>query len=704
MSSRFALSVARRLSAVVLVLAAATSAAIPVLARAQDRLKSMPGYEQYTRMAPKLTGAIKSGAVTARWADDGKSFEFMQGGKRMRYDVATRTVAEATGPAPAANGPRRGGPDRGRQATEAWTKDSLLKATYKDRNLYISNRDGSNERQLTTDGSAALRIKYGTASWVYGEELGQTTAMWWSPDGTKLAYYRFDESPVKDFYLQTGQTTVQGSEMVEAYPKAGTANPIVDLFVYDVASAKSTRLDTRMGQVLSDSVVGHYVYAVNWSPDGSELLVNRTNRRQNVMEFTACAPATGSCRVVIREEWLASWTENHPPIKWLADNRRFIWQSERTGFANYYLYDISGKLITTLTALPVEVAGIVKVDEKAGVLYYMARDGDNFMKQQLHRVGLNGKGEKRLTDPAFNHAVSASPDGQYFVDVAQTHQVPPTSRLIDANGKAVATIAESDVSGLKAAGFQPVEMFTYTAADGATRLQGMISKPSNFDASKKYPVLFSVYAGPATNGARESFGPPSALAEYGFVVVTVDTRSAAGRGKRALDALYQRLGEVEIDDLAAASKELGTRPWVDAARVGIFGTSYGGYASAMAILRYPDQFQAASASSAVTAWNHYDTIYTERYMYTPQVNAEAYRKGSAMEYAKDLKGRLMIYYGTADDNVHPNNAMQLIKALQAAGKSFEVQVGPDNGHSGINMQRMMEFFIEALGVGRVSAM
>ena len=693
----------RRLALVALAGAPFASASV---VRGQDRLKSMPGYEQYARMAPKLTGAIKSGAVTPQWADDGKSFEFTLGSKRMRFDMATRTATELPGPPAAANGGRRGGPARGRQATEAWTRDSLLKATYKDRNLYISNRDGSNERQLTTDGSAALRIKYGTASWVYGEELGQTTAMWWSPDGTKLAYYRFDESPVKDFHLQTDQTTVQGSEMVEAYPKAGTANPIVDLFVHDVALGKSTKLDTRLGQPLTDSVVGHYVYAVNWSPDGSELLVNRTNRRQNVMEFTACAPATGSCRVVIREEWLASWTENHPPIKWLADGKRFIWQSERTGFANYYLYDLSGKLLATLTALPAEVTGIVKVDEKAGVLYYLARDGDNFMKPQLHRVGLNGKGEKRLTDPAFHHTVSASPDGQHFVDVAQTHLVPPTSRLIDANGKVVAMIAESDVSGLKVAGFQPVEMFTSTAADGATKLQGMISKPSNFDAGKKYPVLFSVYAGPASasNGARETFGPPNALAEYGFVVVMVDTRAAPGRGKRALDALYQHLGEVEIDDLAAASKELATRPWVDGTRVGIFGTSYGGYASAMAILRHPDQFQAASASSAVTSWHHYDTIYTERYMYTPQVNAEAYTKGSAMEYAKELRGRLMIYYGTADDNVHPNNSMQLIKALQAAGKSFDVQVGPDAGHSGVNPQRMMEFFIEALGVGRVAAM
>lgn len=673
-------------------------------AGAQSRLPQMPGHEQYARMAPKLQGGFKSGAVTARWTDDGKSFEFVRDGKRLRFDVATRATTPVEGPAAAPTGRRPAGIARGRQSTEAWTSDSSRKAVYRDRNLYIVDRNGGNERQLTTDGSAAERIKYGTASWVYGEELNQTTAMWWSPDGSRLAFYRFDEKPVKDYWLQTDQTAVQGSVEVEAYPKAGTDNPIVDLFVHDVRTGKTTRIDARDGKPFTDDVVGHYVYGISWSKDGSELLLRRTNRRQNIMEFAACAPTTGTCRVIVREEWPASWTENSPTIQWLEDGQRFIWQSERTGFANYYLYHISGKLLATLTAHQAEVAGIVRVDEKAKQLWYYARTGDHYLKVQLHRVGLDGKGDRRLTDPALNHSASVSPDGKFIVDVAQTHAIPPTTRLLDAKGKVVAVIAESDIAGLTAAGFKPVEMFTYTAADGITKLPGMISKPSNFDPSRKYPVLFVVYAGPATNGARETYAPPSPLAEYGFIVVTLDTRSAAFRGKRSLDALYGKLGEVEIDDLAAASRHLATLPYVDGSRVGIFGTSYGGYASALALLRHPDAFAAASASSAVTSWHHYDTIYTERYMYTPQANPAGYAKGNAMAYAKDLKGHLLIYYGTADDNVHPNNAMQLIKALQQAGKSFEVQVGPDAGHTSVNQQRMMEFFIERLvmdaGAGR----
>jgi dipeptidyl-peptidase-4 len=388
--------------------------------------------------------------------------------------------------------------------------------------------------------------------------------------------------------------------------------------------------------------------------------------------------------------------DNTPTFQFLADGKRFIWESERTGWKNYYLYDLSGQLITALTNHQFEVASIVRVEEAARALYYMARDGDNHMKMQLHRVGLDGRNDRRLTDPAFNHTVSLAPDGRHFADIAQAHDQPAVTRVLDVQGRVVKELAKSDLARFDSLGLRRAELFTFKAADSTTILHGLLQRPSNFDSTRTYPVLVSVYAGPATNGARETFVTPSALTEFGFLVVTLDARSAAGRGKRFLDAIYEKLGVVEVDDLAAGVKSLWSRPYVDRARVGIYGTSYGGYASAMAILRYPDVFAAASAASAVTDWRHYDTIYTERYMYTPQVNTAAYDSGSAMTYAANLKGRLMIYYGTADNNVHPNNSMQLIQALQRAGKSFDVQVGPDAGHSGLNQQRMMEFFIENL--------
>ncbi|HKX63187.1 MAG TPA: prolyl oligopeptidase family serine peptidase, partial [Verrucomicrobiae bacterium] len=254
----------------------------------------------------------------------------------------------------------------------------------------------------------------------------------------------------------------------------------------------------------------------------------------------------------------------------------------------------------------------------------------------------------------------------------------------------------SDLTRYHQLGLKPVELLTFKAADGTNDLYGMLHFPSNFRPTRRYPLLVSVYAGPATTGARETFTLPNALTELGFLVATFDSRSASGRGKRFLDSIYMKLGTVEIDDQAAGVKSIRDRRYVDGRRVGIFGTSYGGTASALCVMRYPDVFQAACANSAVTDFRNYDTIYTERYMWLPQENKRGYDTMRVMNYATNLTGRLMVFYGTADNNVHPSNSLQLIESLQRAGKSFEVQVGPDLGHTAVNRERMMEFFIDSL--------
>ena len=663
----------------------------------------MPGYERFEKMSREIPGSVKLGALAVRWKDDGSSFEYVWDGRHYRYDIAGKKATDIGVAADQFGERGRGGrgagaqPERGRQFDSAESPDKTLKAFYRDRNVWLSAAGGGSPVAITTDGSEKNRVKYGTASWVYGEELSQRTAMWWSPDSRKIAYYRFDEQLVPDFYLQMNQTQVQDTLAVEAYPKPGKPNPIVDVFVYDVASKTSRRIDVRDGKPFDNDVVGHYVYNVSWSADGRELLMNRTNRRQDVLEFTACSPDTGRCRSVVHEEWPTGWIENRPEIRFLKDGHRFIWQSERTGWKNLYLYDLDGTLVTPITRQTMcEADTVVLVDEARNLLFYTARDGDNFMKLQLHRVGLDGRNDTRLTDPAFMHTITASPDGRYFVDVAQTHDTPPVTRLIDSDGRVVADLAASDATKFDQLGLRKVEMFTYMAADGTTQLHGLIHFPSNFDPAKKYPALASVYGGPASAATSERFTLPSTMTEYGFLVLTLDSRAVPGMGKRTLDQIYLKLGQVEMDDMAEGVKALWSRPYFDRSHVGIHGSSYGGYTSAMELLRHPEVFAAASAASPPTDWRNYDTIYTERYMWIPEENKAGYDAGSAMTYAGSLRGHLLIYYGTADNNVHPSNSLQLIRALQQAGKSFEVQVGPDQGHSNVNSQRMMEFFIENL--------
>ena len=709
MIDRFkARSVARIGLAVVASAIAASSAA------AQDRLKTMPGYEQYQRMAPQIAqvaAAVSSpsfGQSPVSWTPDGKYVVFQSGGQSHTYDVAAHKVTDQPPPASsttAAMGRGRGGvggaqPDRGRQFSAANAPAGNHRAFYKDRNVWLGDSTGANAVAITTDGSDKTRVKYGTASWVYGEELSQRTAMWWSPDGKKLAFYRFDESKVPDFYLATGLTRIQDTVDVEAYPKPGVSNPVVDLLVYDVDTKTTTKLNVRDGKDFANDVLGYYVFRVEWSPNGDELTFLRTNRRQNVLEMVACTPGAPSCRVVIHEEWPTGWIDDDPApqVQWLADGNRFIWESDRTGFKNYYLYDFkAGKLINPITKLGAEVSGIVRVDEPSNTLYYTARDGENYMKFQFHRVKLDGAGDVRLTDPHFTHSVALSPDAKHFVDIAETHDEPAVTRLVDMKGTVEGEISRTDISKFQQLGLKKLEMYTYTTSDGQATLHGLISYPSNFDPAKKYPVLVSVYGGPGVgNSTNERFGVPSALTEYGFIILQVEARTNPGMGRKYLDAVYLKLGQVEIDDMADGVRALFTRPYIDRNRVGIYGTSYGGYTSVMELLRHPDVFAAASASSPPTDWRNYDTIYTERYMWIPQENPDGYNKGSAMTYVNDLRGRLMLYFGTADNNVHPSNMMQLVSALQRAGKSFDLQVGPDQGHSGLNGQRMLEFFIENL--------
>lgn len=679
----------------VIILASALMLIFSQVGRAQDKLKNMPGYEQYSQVAPQIRGSVEYGMISANWSEDGSSFQYVQDGKLWKYDVKKKTKEDlGTPPRPERRSFNR--PARGRQYASTDAPNGQLKAFHKDRNMYISNIDGSNVQAITTDGNMENKLKYGIATWVYGEELGQNTAMWWSPDSKKVAFYRFNEQGAKQYYVLLDQLKLYDSLEVMSYPKVGEPNLPVDLMVYDLETKKTTLLDTRDGKPFDDGALGTYLYGVEWTPDGSELLFHSTNRKQDIMELRAADPVTGKSRTVVREEWLPSFTRNTPEMRWLEDGKRFLWASERSGFNNYYLYNVDGTLEATVTNHPFEVAGVEMIDEKKGELYYMARSGENHMKMQLHRVKLDGSKDTRMTDPAFNHRVTISPDGKYFIDVAQTHNTPPVTNLVDSKGKVLAELATSDMTKFEELGLKKVEAFTFTAADGKTELHGLLHFPSNFDPSKKYPLILANYGGPATNEFTENFTLPNSLTEYGFLVVDVDGRNVRGRGKRMLDEIYGKLGQVEMDDFAEGIKSLYDRPYFDKDRVGVYGTSYGGTTSATCLLRHPDVFHAAVVNSAVTDWRYYDNIYTERYMNLLENNLEGYESFSIMNQVESLEGEMMIYFGTSDNNVHPQNSLDLIKALQDARKSFEVQVGPDRGHTAMDSERMMEFFIEHL--------
>jgi len=537
-------------------------------ALAQDTLQTMPRYDRYEKLRREIAGSVKTGAVTPRWAEDSLSFVYDVDGKVLKFDIAKGSATETDGvpAAPARNGRRAGqragrgvgAPERGRQFSSAISEDGKLKATTRDRNVYVGDADGKNERAVTTEGSVQNRVKFGVASWVYGEELGVREAMWWSPDGKKLAFYKFDESKVKDYFLQYEQTHVQDTLDVEAYPKAGAPNPIVTLYVYDIATSQTTTVDTKF----SNPELGEYVFDVRWAPDGKEILFNRTDRKQKTLQLCGADSATGKCRTIVEESQPQSWADNHPTMQFLDDKTRFIWGSERNGFKNYYLYDLSGKLINTITDNKFDSQGIVSVDEKSGVMFYLCRSGNGPYLQQMNRVGLDGSGNKRLTDPALSHSVFMAPDRKHFVDVTQTIEIPPSTHLYDIEGNKVADIAKSDLTQFDKLHLKKTQRITFTAADGKTTCYGTLQFPSDFNPHKKYPVIVGVYGGPESSGGAESFQLPNAITELGFLVASFDGRGTSGRGKAFKDGLYGKLGIVEIDDQAAGARSLNQLPYV----------------------------------------------------------------------------------------------------------------------------------------------
>ena len=662
-------------------------------------LAKLPGFANYERVR-KALGRLNSAERVSRieWAKDGRSMTFVRGTNQFRLDLGNfsfKDLGKPKKPKPTKRPPSHyHHVGRARQATSVASPDGKWLARYRDFNVVIEKAPpkkkpdqkeakpvpaDTNATQVTTGGTGKFR--YGTACWVYGEELRQRSAMWWSPDSRRLAFYEMDERHLRDYHLTTGNTANYTGVQTVRYPKSGDANPVAGLLIYDRQTHRTTRVN-----VGGDPT--QYIFNARFAPDGSALLFNRTNRRQDTLEVVAAHPATGHTRVVVREQQPA-WQNNRPLIRFLDDKKRFIWETERTGWKQYELRHLNGSRLGPLSNLNGKpVTSLVKVDEKIGWIYFTARSGGMELNDHLHRVRLDGTGHARLTRNALHHSsFNISPDHKWFVARREAVGVPPVTALFDKEGKEVAVLAQQSESGLKQAKalrLTKPELFACKAADGKTYLYGTLYKPANFDPKRKYPLLISVYGGPSSRGVSNRYSAGNAYCEFGFLVATIANRGTAARGKAFETAGYLKLGTVDLDDQAAGVRHLAKRPYVDATRVGIAGHSYGGYMSALALLRYPEVFHVGVAGAPVTDWKNYDTIYTERYMRTPKENPDGYRAGSCLSYAKNLKGKLLLLHGLIDDNVHPANTWQLADALQRAGKQFDMMIYPRSKHGLIN--------------------
>jgi dipeptidyl-peptidase-4 len=667
-------------------------------------------HQGFAQRAPStgLPGTISA----VQWDESGEFVQYTSEGQRFTFNLKTlektkvELEPETDGNSNSANplaqnrirgrrnddnltGTYVGQPARGRQYTQVISPDDKWEAVYRDWNLVLIDRESKQEIPVTTDGNKD--VHYGTASWVYGEELDQNKAIWWTADSKKVLYYRFDDSKVKLFYLVRGWSEIGTEIYPEHYPKAGAENPAASLFVYDLNTKKSTRIDVGGGSE-------EYIYGIRSSPDGKVMLVNWTDRLQRHLKVLAIDLETGNCRTVV-EEKQENWQANSPPMLFLADNERFVWSSDKSGYTHYELRNLKGDLINGITKGEFQT-GTISVDEKNGLVNFTAFSSSvNPYYLQYHLVGLDGTNQRRVTTIDAHHSnFSLSPDNKWLIAQYEEVNTPPCTALYSTEGKLVAKLAESD----PASAANLAEMFSFKSSDGKFDIYGILFKPRDFDPSQKYPVVNSLYGGPGSNEIRANYvASPQGDTARGYLVVRVNNRGTGGRGKAFTDATYGQLGDIDIQDHADAIRFLRSRPYFDGQRVGIVGHSYGGYLAAMGIFKHPDVYAASVIRAGVTDWRNYDSIYTERYMSTPQLNPEGYKIGAAMTYVKDLKGKVLIMHGMMDDNVHPNNAFQLIDALDRERKPYESRFWPNGGHGlgmGVN-ETQQEFFDRVLKPG-----
>ena len=663
----------RNWSGALLVTASLASASLAIAPLASAMLESAAFIEPQGGRAWRE--ATSAGVVNEVRFDEASGFVYSRVGEQWKRTSFASGISESVeaevvpAPTPAVSKPGRAAPPaRGRQRSKEVSPDGIWTAVSEDGNIRLE-REGASPRAVTTEGKGA--VKFGTGSWVYGEELDQNTAMWWSPDSRTLAFYGFDETAVPPYYMLSGNTKLRTTIESERYPKPGDPNPKVRLLAYDIES-QATR-EIAVGDM-------EYVYNIRFSPNGNEILFNRTNRWQNQLELCAWDLKSGVTRVVLTETQ-PCWQENSPQMRILADGRRFIWGSERTGFRQYELRSLDSPEVVTLTRGEFPCNQITEINEALGQMWFSANSGAMPLNAQYHRAGLDGTGQICLT-PAnrFHSRFNGSPSGAYFICSDETTDEPPTTKLYRADGTTVAVLAQGVTDPWTPLGLQKPQLIAAKAADGMTPIHAIVWKPKSFDPAQQYPMVVHVYGGPLSTAFTGAFSSPDERCERGFITMKAENRGTQGRGKAFETGAYLQLGQADLDDQAAAASQVAAQCSVDPKRIGIIGSSYGGYMAALSVMRHPQVFCAGVAESAVTDWRNYDTIYTERFMRTPTDNPEGYKQGSCVELANSLAGKLLLVHGMGDDNVHPTNMWQLANQLQGLSRPFEMMVFPEAGH------------------------
>ncbi len=584
------------------------------------------------------------------------------------FDRATKKLA-----------PLSGG---GKQGYATFSPDGKRVAFVRDNNLFVTDLATMAETAVTSNGAKNNLIN-GSTDWVYEEEFGFAQGFFWSPDSRQIAFYTFDESQVPEYDMQQWGG-LYPTEYRFKYPKAGEKNSVVSVSSYEVASARTTKMDV-------GPVADQYIPRVMWTQVPNTLSIQRLNRLQNKLEILHGDAATGQTRVVLTDINPA-YVEINDDLKYLAGGKQFIFTSEKDGYQHLYLHDMSGKQLRQLTKGNWEISAINGFDSKSGYVYFSSTQG-SALQRHLYRVKLKGGAAQRISEAGNGtDVVNMSPDTRYFLNTHSAAGVPAVVSLREGStGKLVKTLEDNAKLRETLAQYDlgKPEFFTFKTSEGV-ELNAYMIKPASFDPAKKYPVLMHVYGGPSFGSSSsqtvlDNYGGSNylwhqMLTQKGYIVVSVENRGTSGRGSAFRKATYANLGKLETIDQGEGAKYLATLPYVDKARIGIWGWSYGGYMTSLAMTKNPDLFKMGIAVAPVTNWRYYDTVYTERYLKTPQENPAGYDDNSPVQFAQNLRGKFLLVHGTGDDNVHFQNSIAFVDALIKANKDYQTLYYPNRNH------------------------